>query len=241
MKRFELTRPRSPPHTLHVFLFFFYFNAEPLAVHVYRLDSWRVRDWDLTWKDGENTKCLGVKKESGSLFIMFPWLNVMFDSLVLSKYHIKEAWSHSWAHSGGEALGDFVLSRRWADYQLWNNGSLVLPSAQTSGHACAPASRGLPVSKLLTGCYDFICHPLRRTVSAATTVFGCLLSPCFFFLALHGSDAADKTLHLCLSHTAAAPAAVGTPPKSFIYEHCDIERSAGILNLQTSQFAFFFI
>lgn len=84
------------------------------------------------------------RRESRRKFVGFKNTNVIFDSLVFAKYNIKKSWSHSRPHWCRSTMR-FLLSQHWADYQLWNSR---LPSAQTSGHACASTSQGLPVSSI---------------------------------------------------------------------------------------------
>lgn len=113
-------------------------------------------------------------RQSGREFVGFEYSNVIFDSLVFVKYNIEKAWSHSGAHWCRSTMR-FLLSQRWADYQLWNSRP---PSAQTSGHACASTSQGLPVSSI--DCMLWFCHLLQAVLTVTgVTLFSCLLSTHF--------------------------------------------------------------
>lgn len=147
-----------------------------------------LQDWFLIWQERKDSKIPNALGQEGNWQLIFHVLalNVMFDSVVLRKYDITKAWSHCGAH-WWRSTGRSLLSERWADYQLWNNSRLALPSAPTSGHACAPTSRGLPVMILfvvrgerqfLLVCFqrallqrvsDASCKPLRLYRAAAGT------------------------------------------------------------------------
>lgn len=134
-------------------------------------------------------------------------------------------------HTGGEALGDlFYLSAEQITSCETTADSLCLQPKPLVMHV-HPHPKDYQ-SVALIGCHDFSFHPLRALLTMTdVTVFSCLRSISFtaaWLWRVLQNDVFVSTALRCWDG-----------PKCFIYERCDIERSATSLNLQTFPFPLF--